>query len=206
MRRITILVAAVATAAALAATISSSWADGYGHGHDTMKPSSSGHTSRALAKEVADLRFILAPYATNLDAAKQAGYSRQITPMMENMGYHFMDPTVTGFDAHRPPILVYVRRGDATQLVAAEWVFPSKPAKPPLPGASYGSFPAACHYDDGTFTQQKNEKKCAPKGPDGAAFTFWHPDLVTMHLWLWYPNPDGIFNSTNALVAPFNGG
>jgi hypothetical protein len=27
---------------------------------------------------------------------------------------------------------------------------------------------------------------------------------VTLHLWLWYPNPDGVFNSTNPLIAPFN--
>ena len=40
----------------------------------------------------------------------------------------------------------------------------------------------------------------------GAAFSFWHPDLVTLHLWLWYPNPDGVFNSTNPLIAPFNRG
>jgi hypothetical protein len=32
----------------------------------------------------------------------------------------------------------------------------------------------------------------------------WHPDLVTMHLWLWYPNPDGVFNPTNPLIAPFD--
>jgi hypothetical protein len=167
---------------------------------------SSGHTSRQLANAVADLRFIEAPFATNLDAAKQAGYSRQITPFMEGMGFHYMDPTVTAFDPKRPPILVYVRRGDAAQLVAAEWVFPSRPAKPPFPGARYGSFPAACHYDDGTFVQQKNEKACAPKIAGGAAFTFWHPDLVTLHMWLWYQNPDGIFNSTNPLIAgAFNG-
>jgi hypothetical protein len=29
---------------------------------------------------------------------------------------------------------------------------------------------------------------------------------VTLHLWLWYPNPGGVFNSTNTLVAPFNKG
>jgi hypothetical protein len=54
--------------------------------------------------------------------------------------------------------------------------------------------------------QQKNEKACAPKIASGAAFTFWHPDLVTLHMWLWYQNPDGIFNSTNPLIAgAFNG-
>jgi hypothetical protein len=121
------------------------------------------------------------------------------------MGYHFMNPDVTGFDVQRPPILVYVRQGADAQLVAAEWVFPKRPAKPPLPGARYGSFAAACHYADGNFVPQRNERRCAPTHPEtGAAFTIWHPDLVTLHLWLWYPNPDGIFNSTNALVAPFN--
>jgi len=202
MHRITILAAAVASAAALAAGISSSWADGYGHGgHGGMTMTSHEHTSRAPAKSVADLRFVLSRYATDLDAAKQAGWGRQITPFMEGMGFHFMDPTVSAFDPKRPPILVYVRRGDAAQLVAAEWVFPSKPAKPPFPGARYGSFPAACHYDDGTFVAQQNEKACAPKSAGGATFTFWHPDLVTLHMWLWYPNPAGLFNSTNPLIA-----
>jgi hypothetical protein len=125
--------------------------------------------------------------------------------MMPGMGWHFMNPDVTEFDVTRPPILVYVRNGDQNQLVAAEWVWPKKPAKPPLPGATYGSFAAACHYVDGTFTPRKSESKCAKTSPDsGAAFSFWHPDLVTMHLWLWYPNPEGVFNGTNPLIAPFN--
>jgi hypothetical protein len=40
----------------------------------------------------------------------------------------------------------------------------------------------------------------------GAKFTFWHPDLTTMHVWVWYPNPAGLYSSTNPLVAPFNAG
>ena len=67
------------------------------------------------------------------------------------MGWHFINPKVTGFDIRKPPILVYNKRGTRWQLVAFEWVFPTKPAKPPLPGATYGSFGAACHYKDGTF-------------------------------------------------------
>jgi hypothetical protein len=208
-----ILVAATLAAALLATTLQSSWADGSppaprsmpgmdGHGHGYGH----GHSSAPLARDVATARFALAPFATDLDAAKAAGYSRQITPMMPDMGYHYMDPTVSTFDLKRPPILVYVRHDGTNQLVAAEWVFPSKPAKAPIPGARYGSFPAACHFDDGTFTPQKDEKRCRPTNDAGATFTFWHPDLVTLHLWLWYPNPDGIFNSTNPLIAPFNRG
>jgi hypothetical protein len=27
-----------------------------------------------------------------------------------------------------------------------------------------------------------------------------------MHVWLWHPNPDGLFASMNPLVSPFNVG
>jgi len=195
MRRLVLL------AALLAAVVVAVPAAGDDHHHTTgSKP------NRELTAQIARARVALAPFVSNLAAAReQGGYKLQITPMMPNMGYHFMNPDVTGFDVRRPPILVYVRQGADAQLVAAEWVFPSKPAKPPLPGARYGSFAAACHYEDGNFVPQRNERACAPKHPEtGAAFTFWHPDLVTLHLWLWYPNPDGVFNSTNAFVAPFN--
>jgi len=29
---------------------------------------------------------------------------------------------------------------------------------------------------------------------DDAAFSFWHLDLVTLHVWLWDPDPEGVFN------------
>jgi hypothetical protein len=44
------------------------------------------------------------------------------------------------------------------------------------------------------------------KAPSGAKFTFWHPDLITIHVWVWYPNPAGLFSGTNPLVAPFSKG
>ena len=84
-------------------------------------------------------------------------------------------------------------------------MFPSKPRKPPLKGARYGSLPAACHYDDGTFTPAASEDDCAPTS-NGSPFVFWHPRLVTLHVWVWYPNPHGLYNPTNPLVRPFNGG
>ena len=53
----------------------------------------------------------------------------------------------------------------------------------------------------------KNAKTCAKTAPHtGATFTFWHPDLITMHVWVWYPNPAGLFASTNPLNAPFGRG
>jgi hypothetical protein len=47
--------------------------------------------------------------------------------------------------------------------------------------------------------------EAASRSPvSGAKFGFWHPTFVTLHLWAWYPNPDGIYNPTNRLVRPFN--
>jgi hypothetical protein len=123
------------------------------------------------------------------------------------MGLHYMNPNVKGFDVRKPPILVYEKNGSSYQLGAIEWVFTSKPAKPPLPGATYGSFGAGCHYKDGTFVPADAQSSCPTKNPQtGSAFNFWHPLLITLHLWLWYPNPSGLFSSLNPLVAPFNQG
>jgi hypothetical protein len=164
-----------------------------------------GKADQGLVRQLAKARLATAKYAFNLHKAKRAGY-KQITPVMKNMGLHYLNPDITKFDVTKPPILVYSRHDGKYQLGALEWVFPTKPKKPPLPGAKYGSFPAACHYDDGTFVTASSEADCKPKNENGSPFFFWHPDLVTLHVWLWYPNPDGLYASMNPFVAPFNGG
>jgi hypothetical protein len=164
------------------------------------------HASGSLPETLAQARLATAKYATSLRTARADGY-RIITRMIPDMGFHFMNPEVTGFDVTKPPILVYEKRGHKWQLGALEWVFTSKPHRPPLPGARYGSFAAACHYVDGTFVPAESQDACPKTAPDtGAAFGFWHPDLVTLHVWLWYPNPSGLYASMNPLVRPFNSG
>ena len=155
------------------------------------------------ARQLARARIATARFANDLGAAKKAGY-RILTQRIPGMGYHFINPKVTGFDVTRPPILVYERDGSRWQLGALEWVFPKKPATPPLAGATYGSFPAACHYDDGTFVPEPSASDCAATSPtSGSKFDLWHPKLVTMHVWTWYPNPSGIYASMNPLVQAF---
>jgi len=173
-------------------------------------PGTIRHHGRAsttpLAQSLAAARLATAKYATDLNRAKADGY-QIITQMIPGMGFHYLNPKITGFDVTRPAILVYLKRGSAYQLGALEWVFTSKPAKPPLPGAKYGAFGAACHYADGTFTPAASQDECPETSPQsGAAFGFWHPNLVTLHVWLWYPNPSGIYSGTNPLVTPFNKG
>ncbi len=158
----------------------------------------------AVITKVSAARLATAKYATDLARAKADGYWI-ITPMIPNMGYHFLNPKIEGFDITKPPILVYVRKGDAWQLVAIEWVFPQKPTADPLTGATYGSFGAACHYNDGSFIMAYAEATCVKRHPStGAEFTFWHPPLVTLHMWIWYPNPGGVFGEFNPLLTPFN--
>jgi hypothetical protein len=165
----------------------------------TTKPAS-------LASQLATARLATAKYATSLQAAKADGY-QIITRMIPDMGWHYLNPAIQGFDVTKPPILVYERRGGTWQLGALEWVFTEKPATPPLPGATYGSFAAACHYKDGTFVAAASQDQCARRSPQtGAAFNFWHPDLVTLHVWLWYPNPAGLYSGTNPYIKPFNRG
>lgn len=182
----------------------------------TASPSVGAHPSRPhtmvaamgsrLKADVVAGRLATAKYATNLARAKADGYGI-ITQMIPDMGYHFLNPKVSGFSIRKPPILVYERRGTKWQLGALEWVFTSKPAKPPLPGAQYGTFGAACHYLDGTFVFESSQSKCPTTSPQtGAKFNFWHPELITLHFWIWYPNPAGIYNGMNPMVSPFNNG
>jgi hypothetical protein len=202
------VVAAIATTAALAVSRSSRSSMS---GLMLMPMSSSMSTARSgssessiLASQLALARLATSKYVTNLDRANADGYGI-ITRMIPDMGYHYLNPNVKGFDVQKPPILVYERRGARWQLGALEWIFPAKPTTPPLPGARYGSFGAACHYVDGTFLFADSQDKCAQTSPQtGAKFNFWHPPLVTLHVWIWYPNPSGLFASMNPLVSVYN--
>jgi hypothetical protein len=157
-----------------------------------------------VVAKLSQARVATAKYATDVERAKADGYMI-ISPMIPNMGYHFLNPKIEGFDVTKPPILVYVRKGEAWQLVAIEWAWPKRPATPPLKGARYGSFGAACHYKDGSFVEANAEAKCAKShAKTGAEFTFWHPALVTLHMWIWYPNPNGVFGEFNPMLTPFN--
>jgi hypothetical protein len=66
-------------------------------------------TSSTLASQLALARLATANYVTNLDAAKAGGYGI-ITQVSPSMGWHYLNPKVTGFDVRKLPILVYERR------------------------------------------------------------------------------------------------
>ena len=198
-RRTAVIVAAVLVVASLALARPGLPARAAGGHHVTA----TAHHAGGLTHKLAQMRVATAKYVTNLRRAKKDGYGI-ITQAMPGMGYHYLNPNISDFDVRKPPILVYEKTNSGWQLGALEWVFPSMPKKPTLPHATYGFFPAACHYKDGTFTPADAESDCAAKSPSsGSAFNFWHPPLYTMHVWIWYPNPDGLFSGTNPLVNEF---
>jgi hypothetical protein len=203
--KVTILaMLAVVLAVAIAATASGRPAHTQAPAGVTLTATPAAVPVSRLAAAVLTARLATTRYANDLNAAKADGY-RILTRMIPSMGYHFVNPSIKGFDLRKPPILVYEHRGSHWQLGALEWVYTSMPAHPPLPGASYGVFGAACHYVDGTFVFAAAQSMCAAKSPStGAAFNFWHPRLVTLHFWIWYPNPSGIYMGINPLVAPFS--
>ncbi len=203
MRRIftTAVLAALTVSVGLGVAASSSFGE-----HASRMDNPAAANKPPLIADVAAARQATARYVTNLARAKADGYGI-ITQMIPDMGYHFLNAKVTKFDVRKPPILVYEHTGHGWQLGALEWVFTSKPAKAPLPGAQYGAFAAACHYADGTFVAASSQSLCAATSPQtGAKFNFWHPDLITLHFWVWYPNPAGIYSGMNPMVTPFNNG
>jgi hypothetical protein len=64
-----------------------------------------------LTQQLAQARLATAKYATNLARARADGY-QVITPMMPDMGIHYMNPGIQGFTITKPQILVYEHHGN----------------------------------------------------------------------------------------------
>jgi len=94
------------------------------------------------------------------------------------MGVHFLNANLIGpaLDPTKPQVLIYEPVGDKLKLAAAEWFVPVAVTK--TPPAVLGK------------TLEGPMEGHAPIMPAGLS----HWDL---HVWLWKPNPAGMFTSTN---------
>jgi len=103
------------------------------------------------------------------------------------MGVHFLNVGLIGpqIDSLRPQVLIYEKDRDSLRLVAAEWFVPvaAQPNRPEIFGVPFEG-PMEGHH---------------PVQPVG----LHHWDL---HVWLWKPNPGGVFTATNANVHCPSGG
>ena len=108
-----------------------------------------------------------------------AGGTGQVPYPAGGMGVHFLNPALMGpeVDPLRPQVLLYEMKGDRLQLTAAEWFVPLATGvkeRPRLFGQPFDG-PMEGHH---------------PLQPA----MMHHYDL---HVWLWKPNPAGMFSPTN---------
>lgn len=170
-------------------------------------PGSQSKGEMALAaRQLAAIRKATAKYL-DVNQARADGY-KMVSAMVPNMGYHFRNPTIRGFAIDKPNLLLYVKNDEGRfELVAVEWAFPvgKRPKRVPFQNPQWAVHGAACHFRDGSEIQMNSPKGCPKRNPKtGAPFAFWHPPLDTLHVWAWYPNPEGLFRARNPMLAPFN--
>lgn len=122
--------------------------------------------------ELQQARAATAKYQ-NINNALADGY-QDIAVDVEHMGHHFMKMSLVDgtFDIKQPEILVY-NKDDAgnQQLVAVEYAVPLSEPRPE-------GFTGDADVWDGN-----------------AGFGLW-----LLHAWVWYNNPDGVFQPFNPLV------
>ena len=152
------------------------------HRHD-MSAMSGSAASQKLAAELALSRLATAKYATNLALAKKNGYG-VITQMIPDMGWHFMNPKITTFDITKPPILVYGKRGSSWQLVASSGSSRRSRPRRRCPARRTARSGRRATTRTGRSSSRRARSRARRRAPRAVrAFNFWHPDLVTMHVW-----------------------
>lgn len=124
--------------------------------------------------ELLQARAATAKYL-NFNKAIEDGYT-DINVVIPHMGYHYLKSKFLDdkFEITKPEILVYKKNENGKmQLEALEYAVPFDLSADAPEG--FAGDHDVWNYD--------------------TAFQLW-----TLHAWVWYFNPDGVFNSTNPLV------
>lgn len=133
-----------------------------------------------LRKTLAQVRRATARYH-DVTVAEESGYV-QVSPFVPGMGYHYLKESLMDDEVipTKPEALVYVDNPadeSKRRLVAVEYLIP-----------------------EGLVGQQSDLDGKFP-GVDGDA---WHHEheihAWTLHAWIWYPNPEGVFHPANSRV------
>ncbi|MDX1617317.1 MAG: hypothetical protein R3224_00925 [Balneolaceae bacterium] len=133
-----------------------------------------------LNSELARVRSATATYH-KVSNAEADGYV-QTSPFVPGMGYHYLNGGLVDgqVDITSPEALVYVdnpAKDSKRRLVAVEYIIPKPiiPDKSDLPDLFSGDSDH-WHFEDEIHA--------------------W-----TLHAWVWYPNPEGMFHPTNPRVG-----
>ncbi len=160
-----------------------------------------GAPGGGVNSELAAARRATAKYH-DVSRALADGYV-QFSGHVPGMGAHFVNLglTDTTFDRTKPEILLYsLTEGNKPKLVGVEYgnLIPDPGFTGDLD--EWHVHLASCHYADGFEVAEPNPFSCPATSPGGAPFVLWHPDLWTLHTWIWRGNPDGIFEPINPNV------
>jgi hypothetical protein len=157
----------------------------------------------ALSRLIADIRSVTEPYQ-DVHRARADGYT-QVSGNVPLRGYHFTNGAITRFDYTHPSTLLYVRGDGRWQLVGVEYTVAQPSSESPFPGVAWERKLAMCRYADWQEFLSVSANGCPPTHPDTkSAFAVWYPEHRAIRLWLWYPNPYGLFARLNPLLAPFD--
>jgi len=130
--------------------------------------------------ELANVRSATAQYH-NLNTVREDGYI-DIQYFVSHMGWHFLKPEYLDgtFELNKPELLVYApKQNGQYRLVAVEYATPWTPGSNPPEGFT-GDDDVWSHFEGDPSTTED--------------------DLWTLHAWVWYNNPDGMFNPYNPRV------
>lgn len=149
-----------------------------------------GTTAAAGQADIADVRAATAKFH-DIDAAIGAGYIQFYVcteqPGVGTMGQHFANLELVGdpgIDPLRPEVLVYEPKtsGDGYRLVAVEYVTIQE-----LWAGTFGAATPSVLDQELSLT--------------GAGNRYGMPPFYQRHLWLWEPNPNGMFADWNPNVS-----
>jgi hypothetical protein len=121
----------------------------------------------------------------DVEKAEEDGYV-QVSPFVPDMGYHYVKGALMDDEVipTQREALVYVDNPvdeDMRRLVAVEYIIPYGIISRDTPHSEF----------DDKFPGVEGEK--------------WHReddiDAWTLHAWIWYPNPDGVFHGHNSRVG-----
>lgn len=157
------------------------------------------------AKRLNEIRNVTRRYL-DIKQAQADGYV-QMTGNIPLQGTHFYNPRIRSFDFAHPAILLYVRQNGTWELVGLKYAVSGDhpPEERPFPGIRWSRQEATCQYADWQEFHARSPKECPARHPGtDSAYAAWHPDLWVIPLWLWYPNPNGLFASSNPLLSAFD--
>lgn len=147
---------------------------------DVMQPGLDSELHATLAQ----VRRATAQYR-DVTVAKESGYVHPDDPphFVPGMGYHYVNFGLMDGEVipTQPEALVYQGNPvheDKRKLGAVEYIIPD-PDQKMSPSDLDGKFPGV----DGDTWHYENEI-----------------DAWTLHAWVWYPNPEGVFHPTNPRV------